>query len=885
MKYLHFILFVLLAAPVFGADKIASHPLPLAPIFNRALADEQSNDGKGGWTDQGPEMDLRSFRPGKQLFSGIQFETVPSCLVLGESSPIKEAGIDLANLPEGMNHLYLLHASAWTPAPPARIGVIRVRYADGSNEAIPVVSGRDCGNWYKPVAGANALPAWLGELSSAPIGIYLSYFPLKGKPERLEFRRENGCWLILGASLADRKVRIRQAEEPFIVKDGPTWLPIRFTGVTAAGSPLDLTALREAPAGKYGRIIADAEGRLVFEKAPDKRIRLFGPNLVQSANFLTPELADAFIRQAESLGYNTVRLHHIEQGLLDPKAPDSLTINPKALDNFHYLCAKLKERGFYLTIDLYASRRLKAGDKIPEFDDTGEFSMKNLVPISPEAMENWKSFSRQVLSARNPYTGLSLAEDPALAFLNLVNENPLISQWNGVRAGRAAALIYKQKFEEYLKTKGFTGDTAEVKRNGLFIEFLNDLQGKCIAEQSRFLREELGLKALITDLNMCHQFTLAELRSGLDLVDIHQYWDHPSFPEKRWGYPFVFHNRSSIAGGAVAPGRLMSSRVFGKPFVVTEFNFCFPNSWRVEAPTLTGGYAALQDWDGLYRFAWSHSAAGMKNPERPMTQFDIVNNLQAQMTERIIYFLFVRGDVKSAEKGIAFDYRPELVRSLGGNSMTGTYPDSFRLYGLYERIGTLANGAVSPGVVKVNPLQSGWEAALSRPVREAMENYRKTGVITSQTREITLAKKSPSLHIVAPRSDVYTGSLDVAGKVLKAEKLSVYQTLALHSLDGKELAGSEKLLLIQLTDLSNDGLRFDDKKRRVLRSWGKLPQMLERGSAEITLAVPRKLRVIPLELDGTPAAEIPAEYRDGKLRFRLATDRLPGGTLSCLLIP
>ena len=140
------------------------------------------------------------------------------------------------------------------------------------------------------------------------------------------------------------------------------------------------------------------------------------------------------------------------------------------------------------------------------------------------------------------------------------------------------------------------------------------------------------------------------------------------------------------------------------------------------------------------------------------------------------------------------------------------------------------------------------------------------------------------MRIVTPRSEVLTGSGTQSGSVIVSAKLSGFQTVALMSLDGKSLTDSRKILLVQLTDLANDGLRFEDKSRRILLSWGGLPQMLERGSAEMVLSLPHNMRIVPLELDGTPAdREIPAEYRDGKLRFRMATDFLPGGTLSSLL--
>ena len=96
------------------------------------------------------------------------------------------------------------------------------------------------------------------------------------------------------------------------------------------------------------------------------------------------------------------------------------------------------------------------------------------------------------------------------------------------------------------------------------MEFLNDLQIRCIREQKRFLKQELKLTALITDLNMHSRFPLNEVREHLDFVDNHQYWDHPSFPVRQWGMPYLFSNMSSISRFAQNPRVLMPARIFGK---------------------------------------------------------------------------------------------------------------------------------------------------------------------------------------------------------------------------------------------------------------------------------------------------------------------------------
>jgi hypothetical protein len=152
--------------------------------------------------------------------------------------------------------------------------------------------------------------------------------------------------------------------------------------------------------------------------------------------------------------------------------------------------------------------------------------MKPLLAINRGAMENWKTFSRNWMNHRNPYTGLTWGEDPALACLNLVNEDPLSSVWN--RTPETTA-IYRRKFQEWKK--------ANNAEESDFLRFLQETQSRVLDEQIDFAKNELKLKTMITGLNMLASAPLTVLRDKFDLVDNHQYFSHPAFPEKAWRPP------------------------------------------------------------------------------------------------------------------------------------------------------------------------------------------------------------------------------------------------------------------------------------------------------------------------------------------------------------
>ena len=54
------------------------------PFCNRGFKDEVADDGKGGWSDQGPTTDLREFPTGAQNFGGVPFLVgkEPKCCIV-----------------------------------------------------------------------------------------------------------------------------------------------------------------------------------------------------------------------------------------------------------------------------------------------------------------------------------------------------------------------------------------------------------------------------------------------------------------------------------------------------------------------------------------------------------------------------------------------------------------------------------------------------------------------------------------------------------------------------------------------------------------------------------------------------------------------------------
>jgi hypothetical protein len=150
--------------------------MDLGLLANRALADEVAEDGQGGWTDQGPNADLRTLARGKHHFQGVPFVLADSrkdgksCIVL--SSDLRpfpnnlptEVTIPIGQVLEG---LYFLHGFAYT-GEGDYAGLYQIQYADGTSVDIPLYGETNVRDWISAPGpfvrekGTTSSIAWTG---------------------------------------------------------------------------------------------------------------------------------------------------------------------------------------------------------------------------------------------------------------------------------------------------------------------------------------------------------------------------------------------------------------------------------------------------------------------------------------------------------------------------------------------------------------------------------------------------------------------------------------------------------------------------------------------------------------------------------------------------
>ena len=196
------------------------------------------------------------------------------------------------------------------------------------------------------------------------------------------------------------------------------------TSVTHAGM-----LFNDAPAGRHGRL-GVRDGHFYF--ADGARARFWGINVVSNGNFPSHEDAPMVAARLEKLGYNLVRVHGIDMpapnGLLDISGGDRQTFSVSQLDKLDYFIYQLKQHGVYTNINLHVSRVFTEADGVVDAAIIPEQS-KAVSVFDDRIITLQKEYAQKLLSHINPYTGLSYADDPAVAFVEINNENNLLREW------------------------------------------------------------------------------------------------------------------------------------------------------------------------------------------------------------------------------------------------------------------------------------------------------------------------------------------------------------------------------------------------------------------------------------------------------------------------
>ena len=720
--------------------------------------------------------------------------------------------------------------------------------------------------------------------------------------------------LASGESLAARNAK------PFVIEAGEDWIFLDNRRDIVAGSALDFSPMgfADAPAGKHGWL-RNSGGHFEFEGLPGKPQRFYGVNLCLTANYPDHATADALVVRLRRLGYNAVRIHHHDGAWAAAHARREFQVASSELtvaddiDRLDYLLAKCFENGIYATTDLYVSRPVSWRDI--GVDQDGDIDMhvfKMLCALYEPAFENWAKFAEDFLLHENPYTGRRYIDEPGMPLISLVNEGGFFVGWNsgGRDDPRVIAAWREWMTARRAADPAFAPDLTPDETPRVFWwldvhpaigQWTGELEAKMVARMKAHLRS-LGCRALISNDNCGPHYAALQRATGdLDYIDDHFYIDHPRFPETPWKLPSTCQNTNPLLGSEpLRPSEQAFTRMLGKPFTISEWNFAAPSRFRGMGGLLAGAMAALQDWDGLWRFDYSYldSELGDRGTRGPH-YFDLATDPVGQAAERAVLCLFRRGDLAPLTDGVALWVTPESA-TMPDKTLWGYPPWCDAAWAM--RVGSCLDPADAGGleVIRREEADTANRSFANQSGRACLANGgavcidRERGTFTVATprtcggfAESGRIEAGPLSFKILGRNDPAShdnSATNHSSLVARHSSLgggrSAPTTLWASSLDGEPLEQSSRILLTHLTDVQGEGAKFADETMTTLLTLGGRP-LVRRGEAHVELRLTHceKWRVFTLDTAGRRVGEIPATFSDGALLFHVWTANSEGGCL------
>lgn len=873
--------------------------LDLSEHANMGFIDDVAGDGKGGWSDQGPENDLRSFDPTRTEFGGVPFRiirpeqnegrAVMSFMSSNLAVPLEKATITLEK-PAKARYLYLLHTTCFNQTKGA-IGTVSVRMSDGTVKEIEIKSWRDVGDWWGAGNLQNGYVAFKQMNRSATVGLYLSRFDLGENPgiSAVRFKTTAAAvWIVVGATLTTVDIPFPK-EGTWKVTAGDKWKPIDMTELRIApGSPLDFSHLVEpGPAGKYGRVRPLSGGALEFAQRPGKPVRFFAFQILVNHLFeargsgleaATEEETRANIKDwaacVRRQGYNMVRLQAIDLYLM-AKMKNDAEFNPVNQGRFDYLVHCLKEQGIYVGVDAVSF----IGYKAVSWNEGWAKAYGRRYLVDEEARLNWKTGVTKMLTHVNPHTGTMLAKDPMVVYITCFNEQDLWVMKDPTFSGADIKPHAEKAWRKFLAER-YAGrsdlarvwgesDAANVplyssahmsggeraEDIGRFVFKLeDDITAWYLAELAA-----LGYDGLTVQYDVISQYLHHVVHNRTTAVANHGYHAHPS-------------DGSNPGSSAVQEGTVRDSgqyfrsraaaRFTDRPFFITEYGAPYWHRYRHEEGVLFPSYASLQDIQAIT----VHAQAVVTKLTMYINDFSVGRDPVNRANQVLAAMFYGRGDVAPSKHLVELTANDEWV--FAGNVFKSVDSGLSRI-ALLSRFGLRYEGRPIPegippapkaemtirsttgGMIEITEMTATTvDAGMTDSAGRAIAEMKRRGILSgenktdhakniyqSDTGEIILDAGTDRMSVVTPRSCAVTLRPGAAASAgaIASVQSSVSAAVAVGALDDGVIADSKRLLLIYNTDAVNSGHETSDD-RVVLKKIGELPILVETGTLTARIA-------------------------------------------------
>ena len=653
------------------------------------------------------------------------------------------------------------------------------------------------------------------------------------------------------------------------------WFDFVMQDLDTTKNEIDLSHLNEDVAGENG-FVKVQDGH--FVTGDGKPIRFFGTNLTFSSCFPDKETAKKIAARLAKMGMNVVRFHHLDmhaspRGIWDETMSK---LDPTQLEKLDWLIYQLKLHGIYTNLNLHVSRTYPgAEDEIRPF----RFG-KSIDHFYGPYIKFQKDYARDLLTHVNPYTGTSYMEEPAVAFIELNNENSLLSNWQQLPKlkGKHREDILRQ-WNTWLKSNkintegndlfmiidGYDADASELQKKQLW-KFLVETEMNYTKELSDYLRKDLKAKPLIADSQASYSGIAGIHREAeySDWIDMHAYWEHPKFPGESWSRTnWLIRNTSMVSDKKAGTlSKFSQHRVEGMPLTISEYDHPAPNFYCAEMYPMLNAVAAFQDWDGIYHFNFD----GAWDQGRIPGFFTSAGHPLKQVFIPVGAVIFRMGGVAPGQNKVQLQLPKKRIIDELVNSGNVLRLHGSNMHLIWEREG-------APDALPIlHPFEvslKGEDVKLSRSVN------RPSGAWESETNELSWDNRDSLQSIFTINTETVKGAVGfIGGREIQLGDVVIHMdetefnwgAITLTALDGKAINNSKNVLLVAAGRVENTDMEWNADKTSVGAGWGTSPSRAESIPAKISFDNGKKFKAYALDPQGNLGTELKV-YKPGYARF------------------
>ena len=395
--------------------------------------------------------------------------------------------------------------------------------------------------------------------------------------------------------------------------------------------------------------------------------------------------------------------------------------------------------------------------------------------------------------------------------------------------------------------------TQGTPRGLAWTQFLAESERTYTDGMRAFLKKDLGVRAAIIDTQASYGGIAGTYRESFnDYVDMHAYWQHPSFPGRPWdGANWNIRNTPMVAdknGGNLA--RLGVYRVAGLPFTVSEYDHPAPSYYAAEMFPMIASYAAVQDWDGIFQFDWG----GTDNDVRRISGYFSLQQHPGKLALLpAAALMFRRGDVEALPSTAVLKIPEPEVAELTA--------DNVSMQDAWKKAGVAAKDLMT------HRLKVQFVSDIKKLGAEVLKES--PSPIAWDTGQGIYSVDAPAAKAVIGGCTGKTTTLCDVQFDVKANPRN-FAVLTLNAVDGRPVAQSGRLLLTAVGNVENTGMGWNADHTSVGAQWGHAPTICEGIGAKVAIATSAKaVKVYVLGGGGARAGEVPASVGGGKVSFEI----------------